>query len=550
MDVKDIKKYIDNDVPRVRHINQQVAYYEGKHPGILFDLPKEEPDNRVPVPIIRAAINFLLGYMFPPGSITYTGEYYDSTLKDTYNSNEEGILNSEMAKTALITGRAYEAHWTEDGAERFAQVPITQGIMVKSSDLVPRDLAFIRYWKDDKSRLHAWVYEPGIVNIYTEGKFGLELDTNVIDGEGNKIVNPIIQGYKTVSVLEATINSDGSNLFDHVLELQDLLDRGLSEDIANELQRFANAYLLLGVDLDSTHKDEKGLTDLDKIKFNKIFTNLGESVRDKVAFLEKNINPEFINTALDRIERLVWEMIGVINPNDDSFKNAVSGTALAYRLLPFEYLCAGIETYFGRFLQRRVRLVGALDSTINGTAGPVADVVVKFSRNLPANETEKIDNALKLSTLVSKETMLEYLPGSVVDSAEDEMKRGDEESGGIGDMEDEAALAGAGIATDGNVANTALNGAQVTSLVDVCTAVAEKTLPVATAMEILLIAFPTISREEAQAMLGPLKNFEPKKPEPVIPFGGRGNNLPPKVGTVEKSSSVSTNGEKVTPPQS
>lgn len=535
MDVKDIKKYIDNDGPRVRHIKQQVAYYEGKHPGILFDNPKEEPDNRVPVPIIRSAINFLLGYMFKPGNITYTGDFYDSTLKDIYDNNEEGIQNAELAKTALTTGKAYEAHWTEEGQEKFAQVPITQGIMVKSSDLVPRDLAFLRYWRDDRHILHAWVYEPGIVNIYVDGKTGLEIDPEN---------PPIEQGYKTVSVLEVTISSDGSNLFDHVLELQDLLDKGLSEDIANELQRFASAYLLMADSIDSTHEDENGYTDADKIKLAKTFSSLGDNIRDKVAFLEKNINPEFINTALDRIERLVWEMIGVINPNDDSFKNAVSGTALAYRLLPFEYLCAGIETYFGRFLQRRVRLVGALDSTINGTLGPVADVVIKFNRNLPANETEMIDNALKLSTLVSKETMLEYLPGSVIDSAEDEMKRGDMESNGIGDMEDEAATmetgVGAGMPTDGNVANTALNGAQVSSLVEICTSVAEELLPVETAIEILLIAFPTISLEEAQAMLGPLENFEPKKPEPVIPFGGQGNNIPPKV-----KPTVSTNGEKV-----
>jgi hypothetical protein len=38
---------------------------------------------------------------------------------------------------------------------------------------------------------------------------------------------------------------------------------------------------------------------------------------------------------------------------------------------------------------------------------------------------------------------------------------------------------------------------------------------------LILVAFPTITPAQAQAIIGPMEGFEPKKPEPEpSPFGG------------------------------
>jgi len=63
-----------------------------------------------------------------------------------------------------------------------------------------------------------------------------------------------------------------------------------------------------------------------------------------------------------------------------------------------------------------------------------------------------------------------------------------------------------------NVAATALNGAQVASLVQIAQAVADELLPYETALEIVLSAYPTITRGEAERMLKPLINFGPSTP--------------------------------------
>ena len=64
-----------------------------------------------------------------------------------------------------------------------------------------------------------------------------------------------------------------------------------------------------------------------------------------------------------------------------------------------------------------------------------------------------------------------------------------------------------------NVAATALNGAQVASLLDVVQQVGAKQLPSETAAQVIKSAFPTLNDATVKAMLGPLKSFTPAAPE-------------------------------------
>lgn len=72
------------------------------------------------------------------------------------------------------------------------------------------------------------------------------------------------------------------------------------------------------------------------------------------------------------------------------------------------------------------------------------------------------------------------------------------------------ALATGGATED--VAKTALNGAQVTALLEAIALVAERKLPAAAAREVILASFP-IDPTQVDKMLGALKTFEPAKEE-------------------------------------
>lgn len=88
-------------------------------------------------------------------------------------------------------------------------------------------------------------------------------------------------------------------------------------------------------------------------------------------------------------------------------------------------------------------------------------------------------------------------------------------------------------AVAGAVQQEALNGIQITSLVDLAVQAGAKELPVDTALAIAKISFPLVTDEQLAAVFDPLKNFEPPKPEPVLPgngLGGGGGNDPPGGG--------------------
>lgn len=101
---------------------------------------------------------------------------------------------------------------------------------------------------------------------------------------------------------------------------------------------------------------------------------------------------------------------------------------------------------------------------------------------------------------------------------------------------DEAKQLAAG--TQENVAATAMNGAQVTSLMDVVTRVSNQEISRESGLAILRIAF-RVTNKEAEEILGP-EDFEPVKPEPPLALNGaiEGENQeedqPPEEDTEEE----------------
>jgi len=78
----------------------------------------------------------------------------------------------------------------------------------------------------------------------------------------------------------------------------------------------------------------------------------------------------------------------------------------------------------------------------------------------------------------------------------------------------------------GDVALTALNGAQVTSLVQVLSMVAMGQLPGDSAIEIIKVSFPNVDDAMARAMVTPASNFEPRPPEAPAPAPGSPGSEP------------------------
>lgn len=516
MDVKQIQQLIDADSQRRAKLAEQSKYAGGYNVAILGRRPHEEPDNRVPVPIARKGIRLVSGYMFKPGNIVYSTpeddgtNYVSNTLKPIFDRNDEELTTQEEAETVLTHGETWEYHWLENSKPRFVEVPAGQCIPMWSDDLPPKLEGMIRHYCEQDGNgqevSHIYFYDDTIISHYM-GK-----------PRSEALVDEMPHGYGQVPFAQFKMARDRSNLFDCVIPLIDFHDRLISEDYANEAQRFASSYLLLRNRL-STDLDESGMNEVDKIRITRTFEDLGDNVQSAVAFLSKNIPVDFIKTAADTFERLIYDMMQIINPNDIATTGQVSGVALAYKLLQFEYLCASIEAYFSRGIQWRIRLIQAAQG-ITSVSSNAPQVTIQFRRNLPFDMASSVDQFVKVKGLLPDKLALSLFPASFVpdpDAVADEMEEGltmdSEDSSDSSEEVSPSDAIDSGIVPGADVQAQALIGAQVASLVTVAQAVANRLLPLDTGIEIVLTAFPAMSREDAMRILSPASAF---RPEPVI----------------------------------
>jgi SPP1 family phage portal protein len=418
-----LKKIIDGDVARQKKVKDQLAYVHGENPSILEPEPKEQPDNRIAVPFARRAVNMAAGYLGKEGNITYQGDGYDDILKDIFAANDEPLLTSELLRAACQHGEAFELHWTEEGAEQFAQVPVAQSIAVWDGMLKPRMIGFIRYWPDENHDILAKVYD----DIGMQG-FISKRGTWAFVADGDYVEH----GYGRVPITQYTIDPDGRNLFDHCTALIDAFDKIISENYANDLQKLSSAILLLAGRLNTVGDDsDDGISDAEKVTTGRLkyldglLQDGAGSVNDRVAYLTKNLDPTFPGSAAAIFERLIYEMLQLFNPNDEAFSTP-SGVAAKYKLIAFEYLCTTITTYFMRGLQDRIRLIKRMNYALTGEEQNT-DVQIDWKRNLPEDLKEIAEIAVALDGVLSQETILHQFPKYVVPDVDAEIEKLEEE---------------------------------------------------------------------------------------------------------------------------
>lgn len=413
MDSKEIKKYVEKIGQKATKIYSQEAYANGNHVAIYQPPPKSDPDYRKPLPIIRKALDFLIGYMAKPGAITYQGDYYENTLKDIYDLNDEELVNAALLEDACKHGVAYELHWMTDGVKQFYPLPVSQVCPIYSNDLKRRLIGLVWYRETDD--------DQEICTYYTD-----EYNQDFVLVNGEWMPGPEQpHGYGSVQVNEFHIGRECKNLYDHVLPLVDLIDKLLSEDIANEASRFNAAIMLMAERIDATTKDDLGSTLIDRLKELRLLDGMapdGSDVRNKVAFVHRDIPTDFIKFAVDTIYGWIYQMLGIPNPDDDGFASA-SGSAQAYKLLGLEYLSTRIEAYFSRGLQNRIRLLSGLGSELMEKVDGMDKVTISWTRNLPHNMLELADTTAKLKGTLSDETIIGMFPKSVVPNVQEELDR-------------------------------------------------------------------------------------------------------------------------------
>lgn len=401
-------------------------YYKASNRGIL----DQDRNHKIPVPFGRKLIKNVLGFMFKEGCITYKYPDDDPRLAEKvtpiFDDNDEETENIRLAREQALYGSAFECLFVDnpDARPQFYRIPARQVIPVYIPSIKPVMGACINYYTINDSERHVDVYYKDRIERFVR---------NATSGLGLPTVIPHFFG--EVPVLEYRNNEEGLGDIEIVLGLIDAHDEILSNAV-DEDGKFADALFILK---NATLDDEQ----LDKIRSMRMLDDLPEDA--DASYLTKPNVYDGREKLRAKVEDLIYSMSGIPNLSDRDALAQQSGEALKYLYATFEVMVAGDkQSGFTDGLQKRLRLICNYLNWLEGKTGTSSvllqdvlpykadKIAVKWKRNLPAESTTTINNAVNASPFISQRTILEQLQqaGIVGDVAEEEKRlKEDQESG-------------------------------------------------------------------------------------------------------------------------
>jgi SPP1 family phage portal protein len=136
-----------------------------------------------------------------------------------------------------------------------------------------------------------------------------------------------------------------------------------------------------------------------------------------MSWITKNLATLPITEHLERLKKNIYDFSMSVDFTSESFYSQLSGIALAYKILDLETKCAILEQKTRKALRHQFEVLNTAWSIKNMN---VDDIEFTFTRNLPVNLTEEVDNTVKLKGLVSEKTRLSQL--SFIDDADKELE--------------------------------------------------------------------------------------------------------------------------------
>ena len=346
----------------------------------------------------------------PTGKKKMKGFIYNAATGKNYNKAD--MKTYDTARNLVVNGIAYELVYQSEAfgrpVPRFVPVHPANGIPVYSYDLEERLNAFI-YLRSINTDFLVDVFYPDAIYSYV-GHGGGELEL--------QSVTPHIFGQVPVAVYMS--DRTPKPIFKPVKKLIDAVDKINSSDM-NEIEKFALAIRVLyggDITLDDIKKTDDGKT---------LVLDAGQ----KLEYLTRNVDITFHGNVRDFLISMIHKLSGIPDFSDPNF-SAISGTALEYKLMDFENVCATYDSSMRQGVLTRAELMEAvLDYDKTGTnytwigdtlSRSISPLWVDFPRNKPRDDKYKLDCASIMKTIgISMQTIVEYLP--MIDDPQKELDR-------------------------------------------------------------------------------------------------------------------------------
>lgn len=377
-----------------------------------------KPNNKISHAYASYITDSVVGYfMGKPVSYSFNDEALAEQFNDIFKYNDEMAENTQLATDASIFGCACELMYVDgELMPRFKAVSPLEVIAIYDCSIEENLIGAVRHWKVQVDE-----EDVDYIEYYTANKimkFTSDSNGGLVGG-----VEEVEHYFGDVPIVIYENNKDCVGDFEKVVDLINALDKVVS-DTANDFEMFSNSIMVIkGVDIDAEL--------FEKLKTMRLMNLVGDGEQKEVSaeYLYKDIPDQALENYKNRLVDNIHMFSGVPNMCDENFANNLSGVAIQFKLSGLEFKCATKESYFRKGLLRRIELICNLQGLM-GKVGETKDIIknvdIRFTRNVINNTNEMIQQAIQLSSLVSRETVLENLVG-LIPSVDEELERLDAE---------------------------------------------------------------------------------------------------------------------------
>ncbi len=408
--VEDIREIVVKQGYQLKYRKLE-RYYVGDHDILHSErTDKTGGDNRIVNNMARYITDTVVGYFLgQPVVYSSENEEYLNILQDIFDYNDEQDHNTELGKQSSIKGDCFEmVYLDEEGKIRFGLVfPENLILFYETESEFTSPLAALRLIRAmDKDgnvilTVEFWTY--------TQVVFLRSFNGGTLEVTGWKE-----HYWNDVPFVEYINNRERIGDFEGVISEIDAYNR-VQSNTANYFQYNDDAILKILKMGDVSPEDVAEMKRQRAI----ILEDGGD-----VGWLLKTVDDTALENYKNRLREDIHLGSNVPNMTDEAFGGNLSGVAVSYKLWGLEQVCAIKERKFKRALQRRIELITHM-LNLQGHQFDYRDIDMQFRRNKPQNILEQSQIIGNLSSMLSKETLLQLLP--FVDNPQEEIDKLEEE---------------------------------------------------------------------------------------------------------------------------
>lgn len=408
--------------PIVDEALRRWRWYDG-HGDPIFarkkDADKDVIDNRVNASFPARVVNTKVGYLFGnPQTVSLDGDQYSDDQRklvtDFRTDNDMSDLDIETGRLEAACGycgRLLQITKDQESGSptvRATLVEPWQCLFLTDGEIYTPSYA-LRFWSEERTKGVLTL----VVRFYSQDKvFQFEGATNnasfvqVESAEGDK------HGFIGVPLVGYANNRELRHDFFLGEEKIIAYERCVS-NIDSELENERLGYMIMqDVEVSSEERQKFKKTGALKVKSS-------GSHEAKIYFLEKNLNPAIYDMHLNRLTQDINLDCGHVDWTDEQFGNGIAGVALRYKLTPLENKSIIAQEKHTAADRQMYWLMCGFWGMKTGRRIDYRDIKSKWTRNLPPNIAEEIDNVTKGKGVLSDLTAYSLAPSVIPDPAKE-----------------------------------------------------------------------------------------------------------------------------------